>query len=241
MKFRLTSLVSAATISAAVYVLAFALPEASAQNPGMAQKVAEIKQASAANKQALARYTWQEQQAISLKGEVKKTVSYQVSIGADGQQQKIELGSTAAPPPSGGRLKQRIVARKTDEFQQYGQQVAALAKQYTQPDPQLLQQAYQQGNASIKLGGAPGTVTLVIKNYIKPGDSMTLVFDEGQKSIQTLQVSSYLSDPKDAVTMVVQFAKLPSGVNHVATAQINGVSKQMTVAIQNFNYQVSQM
>jgi hypothetical protein len=241
MKSRLTSLVSAATISAAVYVLAFALPEASAQNPGLGQKVAEIKQASAANKQALASYTWQEQQAISLKGEVKKTVSYQVSIGADGQQQKIELGSTAAPPPSGGRLKQRIVAKKTDEFQQYGQQVAALAKQYTQPNPQLLQQAYQQGNASIQLGGAPGTVTLVIKNYIKPGDSMTLVFNEGQKSIQTLQVSSYLSDPKDAVTMVVQFAKLPSGVNHVATAQINGVSKQMTVAIQNFNYQVSQM
>jgi hypothetical protein len=241
MKSRLTSLVSAATISAAVYVLAFALPEASAQNPGLGQKVAEIKQASAANKQALARYTWQEQQAISLKGEVKKTVSYQVSIGADGQQQKIELGSTAAPPPSGGRLKQRIVAKKTDEFQQYGQQVAGLAKQYTQPNPQLLQQAYQQGNASIQLGGAPGTVTLVIKNYIKPGDSMTLVFNEGQKSIQTLQVSSYLSDPKDAVTMVVQFAKLPSGVNHVATAQINGVSKQMTVAIQNFNYQVSQM
>jgi len=241
MKSRLTSLVSAATISAAVYVLAFALPEASAQNPGIAQKVAEIKQASAANKQALARYTWQEQQAISLKGEVKKTVSYQVSIGADGQQQKIELGSSAAPPPSGGRLKQRIVARKTDEFQQYGQQVAALAKQYTQPNPQLLQQAYQQGNASIQLGGAPGTVTLVIKNYIKPGDSMTMVFNEGQNAIQTLQVSSYLSDPKDAVTMVVQFAKLPSGVNHVATAQINGVSKQMTVAIQNFNYQVSQM
>jgi hypothetical protein len=241
MKSRLTSLVSAATISAAVYVLAFALPEASAQNPGLGQKVAEIKQASAANKQALARYTWQEQQAISLKGEVKKTVSYQVSIGADGQQQKIELGSTAAPPPSGGRFKQRIVARKTDEFQQYGQQVAALAKQYTQPNPQLLQQAYQQGNASIQLGGAPGTVTLVIKNYIKPGDSMTLVFNEGQNAIQTLQVSSYLTDPKDAVTMVVQFAKLPSGVNHVATAQINGVSKQMTVAIQNFNYQVSQM
>jgi hypothetical protein len=241
MKSRLTSLVFAVTISAAMYVLAFALPEASAQNPAMAQKVAEIKQAAAANKQALARYTWQEQQAISLKGEVKKTVSYQVSIGADGQQQKVELGSSAAPPPSGGRFKQRIVAKKTDEFQQYGQQVAALAKQYTQPDPQLLQQAYQQGNVSIQPGGAPGTVALVIKNYIKPGDSMTLVFDEAQKAIQSLQVSSYLTDPKDAVTMAVQFAKLPSGVNHVATVQIDGVSKQMTVAIQNLNYQVSQM
>src|ERR1700710_1812946 len=68
------------------------------QTPELAQRVAEIKQASAANKEALARYTWQEQQAISLKGEVKKTTSYQVSIGLNGQQQKIDLGSSAAPP-----------------------------------------------------------------------------------------------------------------------------------------------
>src|ERR1700684_1815340 len=121
MKTRLTFLASVVAIPLGVYALAFALPEAVAQNPQMEQKVAEIKQASAANKQALARYTWQEQQVISLKGEVKKTVSYQVSVGLDGQQQKIELGSSAAPPPSGGRLKQRVVAKKTDEFQQYGQ------------------------------------------------------------------------------------------------------------------------
>jgi hypothetical protein len=230
---------SARATAVAMYVASFAFTQAIAQNPEMQQKLAEIKQASAANKQALAHYTWQEQQVISLKGEVKKTVSYQVTVGPDGQQQKIELGSSAAPPPSGGRFKQRIVARKTDEFQQYGQQVAALAKQYTQPDPQLLQQAYQQGNVSIQLGGAPGTVTLVIKNYIKPGDSMTLIFNEAQNTIQNLQVSSYLTDPKDAVTIAVQFAKLPAGVNHVTNAQINGISKQMTVAIQNFNYQVS--
>jgi hypothetical protein len=84
--------------------------------------------------------------ATTFKGEVKKTISYQVSIGPNGQQQKIELGSSAAP--RGGRFKQRIVAKKTDEFQKNGQQVAALAKRYTQPDPQLLQQAYQQGTLS---------------------------------------------------------------------------------------------
>jgi hypothetical protein len=100
MKFRLTSLASVSTISATVCALGFYLPEATAQNPQMEQKVAEIKQASAANKQALASYTWQEQQVVSLKDEVKKTVSYQVSIGPDGQQQKIELGASAAPPPS---------------------------------------------------------------------------------------------------------------------------------------------
>jgi hypothetical protein len=223
------------TLTVSLVTCAFA--SSMAQNLELQQKLAEVKQASAANKLALSHFTWQEQQTISLKGEVKKTVTYQVTVGPDGQQQKIEVGSTAAPPPSGGRFKQRIVARKTDEFQQYGQQVAALAKQYTQPDPQLLQQAHAQGNVSIQLGGAPGTITLVIKNYLKPGDSMTLVFSEAQKTIDNVQISSYLTDPKDAVTVAVQFAKLPSGVNHVATSQTNGVSKQMTVAMQNFNYQ----
>jgi hypothetical protein len=241
MRVHLRSTVSFVVLPAIVCGLMFAVPDASAQSPELMKKVQAVKAAAAANKQALARYTWQEQQVISLKGEVKKTVSYQVSVGPDGQQQKIELGSTSAPPPSGGRLKQRIVARKTNEFEQYGQDVAALVKQYAPPDPQLLQQAYQQGNISIQLGGTPGTVTLVIKNYIKPGDSMTLIFSEATKTILSLQVATYLSDPKDAVTLAVQFSKLSAGVNHVSTVQVNGVSKQMTVALRNFNYQLSQM
>lgn len=212
------------------------------QNPELEQKVEQIKQASATNKQALAHYTWQEQQTISLKGEVKKTAVYQVSVGPDGQQQKTELSSSPAPaPPSGGRLKRHVVEKKTDEYKEYGQQIAALVKEYTKPDPQTLQQAYQQGNVSLQPGGGEGMTSLIIKNYIKPGDSVTLVFNGQQKAIVSLQVSTYLTDAKDAVTLAVQFAKLPSGVNHVATVQVDGVSKQMTVAIQNANYQSAQV
>jgi hypothetical protein len=110
-----------------------------AQNPAMEQKLEQIKQATAANKRELAHFTWQEQQVISLKGDVKKTVVYQVSIGPDSTQQKTQLSSLPAPaPPSGRRLKQHIVEKKTDEFKEYGQQIAALAKQYTQLDPQAV-------------------------------------------------------------------------------------------------------
>ena len=115
--------------------------------------------------------------------------------------------------------------------------IAALAKQYAQLDPQKLQQAYQQGNVSMQPNGATGTVSMVIKNYLKPSDSMTLVFNEQQKGIQSIQVASYLSDPSDAVTVAIQFAKLPDGTNHVATIQVNGVSKQLGVMIQNSMYQ----
>jgi hypothetical protein len=227
----------ALSAAAAFGIMACSTSQALAQNPQLEQKLQEIKQASAANKQALARYTWQEQQTISLKGDVKKTQLFQVSMGPDGQQQKTELNASPAPQPSGGRVKRRIVEKKTDEFQEYGQQIAALAKQYAHPNPQVLQQAYQQGNISIQPGGGEGIVSLIIKNYLKPNDSVTLVFNRQQKALESVDVSTYVNDPSDAVTVAVQYAKLPSGVNHVASMQVNGVSKQLGVSIQNSNYQ----
>ena len=162
---------------------------------------------------------------------------FQVRIGPDGQQEKIEIGGSQAAPPSGGRLKQHVVAKKTSEFKDYGEQIADLAKQYTKPDPGKLQEVFQSGNVSLQSGGGADEVTLVIKNYIKPNDSVTLVFDKQQKAIQSVHVSTYLNDPKDAVTIAAQFSKLPDGTNHVASTQVNGVSKQLTVVTQNSNYQ----
>ena len=227
----------ALSVVMAICAILSTIPKALAQNPELQQKLADIKQSSAANKQALAHYTWLEQQTTSLKGEVKKTQQFQVRIGPDGQQQKTELNPQAPAEPSGGRIKRHIVEKKTEEFQDYGQQIAALGKQYSQPDPQALQQAYQQGNISMQPNGAAGTVSLIIKSYLKPNDSVTLVFNQQQKAIQSIQVASYLTDPSDAVTIAVQFAKLADGTNHVATNQVNGVSKQLGVLIQNSAYQ----
>jgi hypothetical protein len=37
--------------------------------------------------------------------------------------------------------------------------------------------------------------------------------------------------------LTVQFGRLPDGTNHVSSMVVNGVSKQLNVAIQNANYQ----
>jgi hypothetical protein len=227
----------ALSLTAALAALVLSVPPVAAQSEAVQARVAQIKQASAANKQALSHYTWQEQQTTSIKGEVKKQQLFQVSVGPDGQQQKSEIDAAPPADPSGGRLKRHVVEKKTAEYQDYGQQIADLARQYTQPDPGRLQQAFEQGNVSLQSGGGEGQVTLLIKNYIKPNDSVTLVFNTQQKAIQSVQVASYLDDPKDAVTIAAQFAKLPNGINHVAGTQVNGVSKQLTVVTQNSNYQ----
>ncbi len=66
---------------------------------------------------------------------------------------------------------------------------------------------------------------------------MTLVFNQGTKAIESVQVATYLNGPSDAVTIAAQFAQIPGGPNHVASTQVNGASKQLTVATQNSNYQ----
>jgi len=66
---------------------------------------------------------------------------------------------------------------------------------------------------------------------------MTMATNEQTHSPASVQVNSYLSDPKGAVTISAQFAQLPDGTNHVATTNINGASKQLGINEQNSNYQ----
>ena len=217
-------------------LLALAGSPTVAQTPQMEEKLMGIKQAMAANKQKLAQYTWQETETISIKGDVKDTKTYQVSM-VNGKAQKTLVNDQKASSGGGreGRVKERIIEKKTEEFQQYGQSISALAKQYTTPNPEALTAAKQAGNISLVPGS--GTVSLVIKNYVKPGDSVTMTISEQTHSPVSVQVNSYLNDPKDAVTIAAQFAQLPDGTNHVANTTINGVSKQLTVNDQNSNYQ----
>jgi hypothetical protein len=209
-----------------------------AQNPELQQKVAELKQASAMNKQALAQYTWNQQVAISLKGEVKKTEHFQVQLGPDGKPQKTSLDPPPQPPEHEGRLKKRIVEKKKEEYEDYADQIKALIQQYVPPEKDKIEQAYQAGN--VKMGpaaGAPGEYRLVFTNYVKQGDNMTIVMDKAQKNIVSLNIATYLNDPGDAVKVNVQWARVPGGPNHVASETIDGVSKQLTIATQNSNYQ----
>ena len=102
---------------------------AEGQNPELQQRVAEIKEATIKNKQALAQYTWVEQVTISLQGEQKKVEHFQVRLGPDGKQQKTSLDAPQDTANEGGRLKRHIVAKKKEEYEDYADQMKALAQQ----------------------------------------------------------------------------------------------------------------
>lgn len=233
--------VAMASLGIGILALAAVLvPAMHAQDTEMQQRLAEVKQSLAFNKQVLAQYTWLEQQIISVKGEQKKEELYNVQLGPDGKPQKTPVDPSSVSDSDRKRhgLRGRIREKKIEEYKEYGDSIKTLVQQYVPPDKDMLQQSYQQGNVMIgPMAGQPGQYRIVITNYIKQGDNVTTVMDKATLSLASLSISTYLSDPSDAVNVNVQFARVPNGGPfHVGTETINGVSKQLTIEILNTNY-----
>jgi hypothetical protein len=209
------------------------------QNPQLQQRIEELKEAAAKNKQALAQYRWQQQETVTVKGDVKKQDLFQVELGPDGKPRRTPIAQDDPNTSSSGRqhgITHKLMEKKTKEFDQYAAQIKELAQSYAQPDPERLQEAYKQGNVAIGAGSAPGNVRLVIRDYLKHGDSVTFSVNPSKKELQGIEVSSYLSKPKDAVTMTAEFSRMPDGVNHMSNLVVNGVSKKLMVTLKNFEY-----
>src|ERR1017187_469907 len=143
----------ALALTVAISAGVLAITPAAAQNQLMEQKLMAIKQAQDTNKQKLAQYTWTETETISIKGNVKDTKTYQVQM-VNGKQQKTLVNDQKASSGGGrqGRVKERVVDKKKAEYQDYGQSIGALAKQYTTPNPEALMAAKQAGNISLQPG-----------------------------------------------------------------------------------------
>jgi hypothetical protein len=205
-----------------------------AQSAELQQKLAEVKQSAAENKQRLRQYRWTETIQLTLKGEAKSPTQNLCQYGPDGQVQKTPIGP---PPeqPSGGRVKQRVIAKKKAEMADYMDDVKGLLTMYVPPDPQRMQLAFQAGKASFNPVG--GAVNLIFTDYAQPGDRMTLTFDPASKKIVSLSVNTYMGQAKDAVTLQVRMASLPDGTNYSQQTVLNASAKQLVVTTTNSNYQ----
>lgn len=204
------------------------------QNPELQEKLAAVKQSIAENKQKLRQYQWIETTQLTLKGDQKPPSQNSCLYGPDGQVQKTPIGPPPEPP-SGGRVKQRVIEKKKAEMKDYMQDVKAVLSMYVPPDPQKMQAAYQAGKVS--MNPVPGAVNLVFTDYAQPGDKMTLTFDTAAKKLASLNINTYMGQEKDAVTLQVQMGSLPDGTNYVQRTVLDATAKQLVVTTTNSNYQ----
>jgi len=227
---------TASALILAVALLSSVLPAAAQAGGDMQEKMAALKQSVAANQQRLHQYQWLENTQLTLNGDPKPASQSICRYGPDGQVQKTQI-SAPPPPPSGGRFKQRIIEKKKGEMQDYMGQVKTLLALYVPPNAQHMQEAFGSGNVSINPSGS-GTTNIIFKNYAQPGDQMTISFNTAAKKISTINVNTYMDDPKDVVTLAIQFASLPDNTNYVQQSVLNATAKKLVVTTTNSNYQL---
>ena len=233
-----------AAASLAIGAIVHAQPPPAPAAGGPQDHVAALKQSLQQGMAAIRRYQWVETTSISLKGEEKSRKQQTCHYGADGKLQKTPIGQPAAQPQAQGgsgrggrgRLKAQIVEKKKDEMKDYMEKAAALIHQYVPPNPQQIQAAKDAGRIAVN-PQAGGTVRLVISQYLKPADSLTIDLDPAANKLLGLGVNSYLDTQEDVVTLVVQMSTLPDGALYAAQTTLDAKAKNVQVVIQNSGHQ----
>jgi hypothetical protein len=193
-----------------------------------------------ANAQALKAFSYQQRMQLQLKGDTKKVTLNQMTYDMNGNLQKTLLSEQppADAPPSGGRLKQRVVAKKTGEFKDMMEDISNLVKSYTELPPEQLQAALKQATFSAGSGDMAGSVQILMHNVNQSGDQMTIWIDRTAMLYRRAVIATtYQGDP---VTTTANYAMLPSGQVYMAQAILNYPKKEVVVEIDNSNYQRSQ-
>ena len=224
----------AATFVMVAFPVAVLAQASGGANPELQQKFAALKQSAAANQQKLHQYQWTEIQQVTYKGDQKPQQQFMCQYGPDGKVEKYPMGPQEQP--SGGKLKQRMIAKKKAEMQDYLADVKSLLAAYIPPDPQKIQQAAQSGNVALSKDPGAGLVNLTFTNYAQPGDKMVVAFDPAANRIANINVNTYLNQAKDAVTLMVSFSTLPDGTNYAEKTTLDLAAKQMVITTLNTNY-----
>lgn len=205
------------------------------QAQDMQQKLAAAKEAAARNQQALRLYSWIEKTDMLYKGEVKSTKVESCKYGPDGKVQKVVVQAPPPPAKKGG-LRGKKIAEKEGEIKSQLEGAAALIQQYVPPDAAKMQAVIAAGTASLAQAG-PGVVALKFANYVQPGDALTLVFESAVKSLQQIQVATYLNQPSAAVTLQVTMQAIGGGLSAPGTIDLTIPSSNIEVKVTKSNYQ----
>ena len=216
-----------------------ALPE---QSPSLEQQIAGIRAVESENHKALAEYTWQEQETILIKGKVEHQRLFEVQLGPDGQLRRTALDlpeENFSRSEKEGGMREWITQKKKHAVMTYAQEMKTIAETYAQANPESLRLAYERGDiANEPSQPGSGIKKLSIRNYVKAGDLVTVAVNQ-QNEIQTLEASTYLTDAKEPVHILVEFLKTRDGLNHVDAITATVPKRNFSLVTRNLTYEHS--
>ena len=198
-----------------------------------------------ANAQALRQYSWKSRTEIKLKGESKNVKVEQVRYDVNGKLQKTPIGG---PPPAaaapatggrgGGRVKNKVIENKKEEFGEMMQGLGQLVASYGHLPPEKMQ-AFAAGATKGKGEGAmEGTAQIQGANVLLQGDSMTMWIDPASLMMRGVEIKT-LYEGKPA-TLITDYKSLPNGPTYMAQAMLTYPEKNVELTVDNYEYAPSQ-
>jgi hypothetical protein len=230
---------SAVTLSSAIapFLVSCLL---SAQPPAapsaLAQKIEALQRAAMLNEAKPHTYQWIESTTVTMNGTPKPPKESLCRYTLDGTLAKTPLGpQQQAPRPSGGPLKRHMMERKIEEVQEDSAEVRSLTALYLPLRPASLKLAFETRRTDFEHGGASGN-TVVINDYVKPGDQVALELDPVTMRLRRISVRTYFSFPTEVLTASVDFSALEDGTEYPRITTIDAPSKKLAITTVNSNY-----
>jgi hypothetical protein len=193
----------------------------------------------AANNKQLRQYTYKQRTETYHEGELKNTRVDEIHYNVGGERVSIPLDQrqtqSEAPRRGPGH---RLVAKKMEEekekMRDYTKRLTALASRYPGPDQARLQEAISK--AEVTTGGGSSQVRVRMRDYVKPGDSMTMIFDPATKRPLKTEINTFLDDGR--VSIVVAFDQLRDGPNYPGKIVMSSITKQLEIRVFTYEYRL---
>jgi hypothetical protein len=198
-------------------------------NRAVAGRIAEAPEANAALMQ---QYRWTSHTQVIDQGQVKATRIDAVNYGPDGQLRRSMLNGRSTPLLPVGFERRHIGEADRQNVEEYLTGLRDLLEQHTLPTAGKVRDFLNRAAASGR--DAYGLFAMTGRNLVQPNDTVSLWVDPRTRLAQRIRVStSFEGEP---VTLTATFKTLASGLNHVAYAELTMPARQISVQVQNFDY-----
>jgi hypothetical protein len=198
---------------------------------GNANKAVQITEARKANAVLMRQYTWNSRTELMEQGQVKDIRLELVNYGPDGQLQRTLVNDQAAPIPR-GFLRKHMAEDAAKKTELYISGLRSLLEQYTLSSAGKVLDFMNQATTSGPDAG--GLFVMTGRNVVLPGDSLSVWTDAATRQTRKIVVETVFQS--DTVNLTATFKTLSSGLTYVAYAEVNVPAKQMTLQVQNFDY-----
>jgi hypothetical protein len=196
-----------------------------------AETAVKITEARKANAKLMHQYSWHSRTELIVDGAVKDMRLEQVQYGPDDQLQRIIENEQGASLPF-GFIRRAIAEKKQKEMETYLKGLRGLLDQYTLPSAGKVLDFMDKATTTLADDGR--MILMSGTSVVVPEDSLSIWTDASTRHTRKMQVNTFFQG--DAVNLTATFKTLRSGMTHVDYAEVVVPGKNLSVQVQNFNY-----